>query len=88
VWRAAVYHSDRALEVPEGFSLIATSDYCTVQAMQHRSLPIYSVQFHPEIHFGINSYFADPVDEWGDESAFESAPNKRLIDNFIEICLR
>lgn len=88
MWRSAVYHSDRAQEVPDGFELIASSDYCAVQGLQHSHLPIYSVQFHPEIHFGINSYFADPVDEWDDESAFDSMPNKRLIDNFVDICTR
>ena len=39
--------SDQVVEVPGGFGLIATSDYCRVQAMQHESLPIYGVQFHP-----------------------------------------
>jgi GMP synthase-like glutamine amidotransferase len=86
-WRSPVYHQDRIEIVPDGFELIATSDYCIVQGMQHRMLPIFSFQFHPEICFGINEKFSDPVDEWNNESVFESAVNLRIIDNFVDICL-
>ncbi len=87
VWTAPVYHHDRVNNLPYGFTLIATSNYCRLQAMSHEELPIWSVQFHPEVHFGINEHFADPIIEWDDESAFESSPNKLLIENFIDICL-
>jgi len=40
-------HSDQIVGVPDGFDLIATSDYCTVQAIRHRELPVYGLQFHP-----------------------------------------
>jgi len=86
-WRSPIYHQDRVSFVPEDFELIATSDYCEIQAMQHSKLPIWTVQFHPEIDFGANQFFADPVEEWNDEAAFESGPNKQLIDNFIDVCL-
>ncbi|MBI4733365.1 MAG: type 1 glutamine amidotransferase [Rubrobacteridae bacterium] len=87
-WRSPVYHQDRLEIVPEGLKLIATSDYCAVQAMSHRYLPIYSTQFHPEIHFGINERFADPVAEWDEKSSFEKTPNMRIMNNFVELCLR
>jgi GMP synthase-like glutamine amidotransferase len=86
-WRAPVYHRDRVEELPHGFELIATSNYCKVQAMAHKKLPIFTVQFHPEISYGINSYFADPVMEWSDKSAFEDAPNRRLVYNFVDMAL-
>jgi len=86
-WRSPVYHQDRVEELPEDFELIATSDYCEIQAMAHKELPIWTVQFHPEISYGINDFFADPVEPWNDRSAFEDAPNKQLIDNFVDICL-
>lgn len=87
-WRAPVYHQDRVESVPDGFKPIATSDYCTIQAMRHTALPIWTVQFHPEVSFGINERFAQPVGEWDDESAFETGPNRQLIDNFVEICCK
>lgn len=86
-WQSPVYHHDRVEELPAGFELIATSEYCAVQAMRHRELPIWSVQFHPEIRFGINKRFMLPVEEWDDETGFEPTPNQRLLENFIDICL-
>jgi GMP synthase-like glutamine amidotransferase len=86
-WTSAVYHQDRIRELPKGFKLLATSDYCLIQGMQHSFLPIFSVQFHPEIQFGINGVFSNPVPEWGDESRFEKEPNLRIIDNFLKLCL-
>ncbi|MBE0448767.1 MAG: type 1 glutamine amidotransferase [Actinobacteria bacterium] len=85
-WRSSVYHRDQVESVPEGFRLIATAGYCAVQAMRHSELPIWTVQFHPEIGFGINDRFSQLVEEWSDESAFETGPNRLLIDNFIDIC--
>lgn len=40
-------HADQLSAVPDGFGLIATSDYCPVQAMRHASAPAYGMQFHP-----------------------------------------
>jgi GMP synthase-like glutamine amidotransferase len=86
-WQSPVYHQDRIENIPYGFELIATSDYCTVQGMQHSALPIFSLQFHPEICFGINEKFSDPVVVWDDESMFESGVNLHIIDNFVDICV-
>lgn len=40
-------HADQLVEVPGGFDLIATSDYCPVQAVRHTVAPAYGMQFHP-----------------------------------------
>ncbi len=37
------------VSVPADFELIATSDDCVNEAMQHRTKPIFGVQFHPEV---------------------------------------
>lgn len=40
-------HADQVADLPDDFELIATSDYCHVQAFRHRSSPVYGMQFHP-----------------------------------------
>lgn len=40
-------HQDQLDRAPDGFELVATSDYCRVQAMRHVGAPVYGVQFHP-----------------------------------------
>lgn len=35
--------------VPQNFKLLASSDTCFNEAMQHNELHIYGVQFHPEV---------------------------------------
>ena len=40
-------HSDQVADVPDGFELIASSDYCCVQAFRHGKVPVYGMQFHP-----------------------------------------
>lgn len=43
-------HHDEVRELPADFELLASTDTCRIQAMRHTKLPLYGVQFHPEIH--------------------------------------
>ena len=42
------YHSLAALTVPEDLTVTAYADDGAVMAVQHRTLPLHGVQFHPE----------------------------------------
>ncbi len=46
VWHS---HFDEVKELPAGFKLTASNETCAIQAMQHTSRPLFSVQFHPEL---------------------------------------
>jgi GMP synthase (glutamine-hydrolysing) len=46
VWHS---HFDEVKELPENFRCTASNETCRIQAMQHTSRPVYSVQFHPEL---------------------------------------
>jgi len=41
-------HYDHVTSVPRGFLWLAESRVCRVQAMRHRTRPLYGLQFHPE----------------------------------------
>lgn len=47
VWSS---HRDEVSKMPNGFRITAFSGMCQVEAMEHASKPIYSVQFHPEVY--------------------------------------
>ncbi|MGC8992576.1 MAG: GMP synthase subunit A [Thermoplasmata archaeon] len=42
-------HNDEVKELPENFIHLAYSENCKIQAFKHKELPIYGVQFHPEV---------------------------------------
>jgi len=42
-------HNDEVTRLPDDFIVLASSDDCAVQAMQHRQLPYAGVQYHPEV---------------------------------------
>lgn len=48
-FKAWVSHFDEVKEVPKGFKKIAHSDSCNIEAIEHETRPICSVQFHPEV---------------------------------------
>lgn len=46
VWES---HHDEVNLVPKDFEVLASSEKCRVQAMRHRSRPVFGLQFHPEV---------------------------------------
>ncbi|MBR7159258.1 MAG: glutamine-hydrolyzing GMP synthase [Alphaproteobacteria bacterium] len=42
-------HTDYIKELPEGFTVIATTPSCPCAAMENPELGLYAVQFHPEV---------------------------------------
>jgi len=46
VWES---HCDEVKELPADFIRTATNDVSEIQAMQHSTLPLLGVQFHPEL---------------------------------------
>ncbi|MBN2602520.1 MAG: GMP synthase subunit A [Candidatus Thermoplasmatota archaeon] len=46
VWES---HNDEVVELPPTFELLASSENCLIQAMQHKTKPLFGLQFHPEV---------------------------------------
>ena len=42
-------HNDEVTKLPEDFEILASSENCKVQAMKHKSKPLFGLQFHPEV---------------------------------------
>jgi GMP synthase (glutamine-hydrolysing) len=48
-FKAWVSHKDEVSRMPKDFVRLAHSKTCSVEAMAHKRLPLYGVQFHPEV---------------------------------------
>lgn len=46
VWES---HNDEVTVIPPDFELLASSENCKIQAMQHKTKPFFGLQFHPEV---------------------------------------
>ena len=46
VWMS---HGDKVTEVPHDFELIASTESAPIAAMRHKELPLFGIQFHPEV---------------------------------------
>ena len=42
-------HTDQVSALPEGFSVVASTDTCKIAAYENKEKGIYAVQFHPEV---------------------------------------
>ena len=48
-FNAWISHFDEVETAPKEFEILAHSEVCACEAMKHRNLKIFSVQFHPEV---------------------------------------
>ena len=42
-------HADQVVELPLDFEVLARSNVCEIEAMEHLRRPLYGVQWHPEV---------------------------------------
>lgn len=74
-----VLHSDYVVEPAAEFEIIAEAPYYGPFATRHESLPIWTVQFHPEYTPNLSHI----VDDWTEtELSFDDCNATTLFDNF------
>jgi len=58
VWMS---HTDKVIELPEGFQIDAVSDACPIAAISHPERKFFGVQFHPEVRHTVkgNEFIAN-----------------------------
>ena len=66
VWES---HNDEITILPPVFKVLAHSNNCPIEAVQHASRPIYGLQFHPEVENTEHGYeifqnFLKVVERW------------------------
>lgn len=78
---AFTLHYDEVVDVNESFQISASTPECAIHAMQHRSLPIWGIQSHPEIDIPAgkqlfqNLVTADPARRHLYEAALSTVPH-------------
>ena len=87
-------HEDEVAQLPSEMQLTARSEVCGIQAMEHRSLPIYGIQFHPEKTLAeAEISIRERVKKLGHSAlmgeklgpkVYESKVSQRIFRNFIE----
>jgi GMP synthase (glutamine-hydrolysing) len=90
-------HCEEVIELPKEFKLVAQSETCLVQAIEHESKPIFGLQFHPEKSFlDGNRLLEEKKKEKGvlkntifspnnAQSLFSEEVAKKIFDNFLNL---
>ena len=75
-------HGDAVTEVGEGLSAVASADHAPVFGTRHRSAPVWTVQFHPEIGADHRALLADRF-AWDErDHTFADVTRGRVFENF------
>lgn len=83
-------HREAVIAAPAGFSVIATSSEVAVDGLEHDSLPIWSLQTHPEatsgflVNQGIDTPLTAAVSK--PESATRTRDGWTLVKAFLDHC--
>ncbi len=84
---ALVSHRDHVVEAPPGWSCVAISDYCEIQALAAPDLPVVTVQWHPEANraFIEDNPEANPQHAWNrlDDELLRGLQGADVLKRFL-----
>ncbi|ELZ74971.1 GMP synthase [Haloferax larsenii JCM 13917] len=85
--RTPLVHGDYVVEPGDGMETIGSADYYDHLATRHESLPVWTVQYHPEFTASLLDRIADDFG-WPDtdgERDFSDVNAAQTIDNFARV---
>ncbi|AGB37258.1 type 1 glutamine amidotransferase [Natronococcus occultus] len=75
-------HGDAVTEPGEGMAVIAAADHAPVFGTRHRSAPLWTVQFHPEITAAVRDRLAADFGWESRQFSFADVSAERVFENF------
>jgi len=75
-------HGDVVTEPGADMDVIASADHARVFGTRHRTAPLWTVQFHPEITASHRDRLVEDFDWRTDERSFDDVTAPRIFENF------
>jgi GMP synthase (glutamine-hydrolysing) len=75
-------HGDVVTDPGEDMEVIAAAEHARVFGTRHRTAPLWTVQFHPEIAASHRERLVDDFDWQADERSFGDVTATRIFENF------
>lgn len=84
-------HSYEVKSIPTDFNLIANSDECSIEGLEHKELPYFSFQGHPEasqyfVDSAITAHLINPLSK--EEFTSAQLGGDKILNAFIEFAQR
>jgi GMP synthase (glutamine-hydrolysing) len=81
-----VVHADHVTASGDGMERIGSADHCPIFASRHRSAPIWTVQYHPELTAEVARTCVEPAVGWEDgPCSHADSTAVRTLPNFERI---
>jgi GMP synthase (glutamine-hydrolysing) len=81
-------HGDAVTDLGEGMEVIASAPHASVFGTRHRTAPLWTVQFHPEITAAHRDRLVEDFDWESDGHLFEDVTAGRVFENFRALTRR
>lgn len=75
-------HGDAVTTLGENMEVIASADHARIFGTRHRTAPLWTVQFHPELTADHRSHLVEDFDWEAKPHSFEDVTAGRIFENF------
>lgn len=81
-------HGDAVIEPGTDMEIIASTDHARVFGTAHRTAPLWTVQFHPEITAAHRDRLVADFEWQTDRFSFEDVTAGRVFENFVRLAVQ